>query len=161
MTSLQNFSTRIDKLEFVILEIRAASLNVSNYCNHTRIETPTHPDKSIISRTTTVCTRCVLPLSVASCFLCVFAFLEAPVLVFILNACAPAWRCVLQPHLCSPSRSGCDTVATNYRSGRLEPGEEWANQKSPLELVFRSSLQSPLSGFIPAVHHLIITCWPS
>lgn len=45
---------------------------------------------------------------------------------------------VFWPLFDSVSRSDCDTAATNYRSGRLKPEEEWVNQNLP-----RNSLSPP------------------
>ena len=64
-----------------------------------------------------------------------FTFVTDLMHVFVLNHSMHAFICwcvcVFQPNLVSLSRSDCDTVATNYRSGRLKPGEKWAHQNLP------------------------------
>lgn len=65
----------------------------------------------------------------------IFTFVTELMHVFVLNHSMHAFIClcvcVFQPNLVPLSRSGCDTVATNYRSGRLKPGEKWAHQNLP------------------------------
>lgn len=60
--------------------------------------------------------------------MCIYFYVCGSVDVFVPDVSMHTFLSVCVCVCCRHISSGCDTVATNYRSGRLKPGEEGANQ---------------------------------
>lgn len=71
-------------------------------------------------------------------FVLAFVSLHPPCLCMFLHLlkCRRAYLSLFQAFQLCLSRSGCDTVAANYRSQRLKAGEEGANHNLSWKLLF-------------------------